>query len=127
MCGAWASPVGPGSTLSGHVELGPSLRQWKRARSGLTPLRPPKAELGGGSGMLRYIVRRLAAGLATLFVASVIVLAATVVLPGSPASAVLGKAATPAAVAPSTIGWVDWIGSQSVPQVVGRLHSRRLR
>ena len=42
-----------------------------------------------------FVIRRLAAGIATLFVVSVLVFAGTEVLPGDAAGAVLGKSATP--------------------------------
>lgn len=49
--------------------------------------------------VLQLVLRRVAAGLGTLVVASVVVFIATSVIPGSPASAVLGRQATPGAVA----------------------------
>lgn len=59
------------------------------------------------SGISRFILRRVAAGLVTVVAASAIVFLATSVLPGSPASAVLGKNARPAAVAriDKRLGW----------------------
>lgn len=45
-----------------------------------------------------FVARRLAAGLATLFVASLLIFLATTALPGNVAQVVLGKNATPAAV-----------------------------
>jgi peptide/nickel transport system permease protein len=49
--------------------------------------------------VLAYTARRLAAGVATLFVASLLVFAMTELLPGDVASVVLGRNATPDAVA----------------------------
>ena len=48
--------------------------------------------------LLRFLGRRIVAGLLTLLVVSVLVFAATDVLPGDAASAVLGKTATPTQV-----------------------------
>jgi peptide/nickel transport system permease protein len=48
---------------------------------------------------LRFVVRRLAAGLATLLVATMLIFAAVEVLPGNVSSVVLGRNATPARVA----------------------------
>lgn len=45
--------------------------------------------------LVRFLVRRIAAALATLLVASVLVFVGTEVLPGDAASAVLGRTATP--------------------------------
>jgi peptide/nickel transport system permease protein len=49
--------------------------------------------------LLRFVVRRVAAGIALLFVISAMVFAATNVLPGDVAAAVLGRQATPASIA----------------------------
>lgn len=49
--------------------------------------------------LAHYAVRRVGAGLLTLLALSVLVFVATSVLPGDPASAILGRQATPAAVA----------------------------
>jgi peptide/nickel transport system permease protein len=57
------------------------------ARSGLSM--PP---------LVRFVVRRLAIGVLTLLVASIVVFCATSVIPGSPATAVLGREATPQVV-----------------------------
>jgi peptide/nickel transport system permease protein len=48
--------------------------------------------------VLAFLVRRLAAGVATLLVASMLIFAMTEVLPGDVASVVLGRSATPGAV-----------------------------
>jgi peptide/nickel transport system permease protein len=67
-----------------------------------------------------FIVRRLAAAVATLFVVSILVFAGTEVLPGDAASAVLGRTATPDQLAemrelmgldrPAPERYVDWLG-----------------
>jgi peptide/nickel transport system permease protein len=67
-----------------------------------------------------FIVRRLALGVLTLFVASVVIFAATQALPSDPASAILGRSATPESVAAlrEQLGlnesvvkqYTDWIG-----------------
>jgi peptide/nickel transport system permease protein len=54
---------------------------------------------GRGHPLLRFVVRRLAIGLVTLVAATILVFIGTNVIPGSPASAVLGRQATPAEVA----------------------------
>ena len=50
-------------------------------------------------GVLKFIARRLALGLLTLFVVSVVVFAATQLLPSDPAQAILGRNATAKSVA----------------------------
>ena len=52
--------------------------------------------------MSRFLLRRLALGLLTLFLVSVVVFVATQALPGNAATAILGKNATPARVAALT-------------------------
>ena len=49
--------------------------------------------------MTGFVVRRVAAGVATLLVASFLIFGAVQILPGDAASVVLGKNATPARVA----------------------------
>ncbi len=49
--------------------------------------------------MLWFVARRLISALVVLAVVSVVVFAATIALPGSPAQAILGRSASPAAVA----------------------------
>jgi peptide/nickel transport system permease protein len=71
-------------------------------------------------GIPGFIIRRLLLGLATLFVASVIIFAATQALPGDPARAILGRGATPEALAnlreqlglnqSAVAQYLDWIG-----------------
>jgi peptide/nickel transport system permease protein len=84
-------------------------------------LEPPKPRrtrfLRGISG---FIVRRLLLGVVTLFVASVIIFAATQALPGDAARSILGRSATPASLAelrkqlglnePIVEQYTDWIG-----------------
>jgi peptide/nickel transport system permease protein len=70
--------------------------------------------------LLRFVVRRLAAAVATLFVVSVLVFAGTEVLPGDAASAVLGRTATPEQLEkmqrlmgldrPAYERYADWLG-----------------
>ena len=50
----------------------------------------------GGDIIFRTIVRRLLLGVLTLFLVSVVIFAATQLLPGDAARAVLGRDATPA-------------------------------
>ncbi len=71
-------------------------------------------------GVARFIIRRVLLGLVTLLVVSVIVFAATQALPSDPATAILGKEATPASVAalsaklgldrPVTTQYFSWLG-----------------
>ena len=70
--------------------------------------------------MLAYLLKRLGIGVATLFVASVVVFAVLEVLPGDPAQLMLGFNATPEALAalreqmgldqPVVWRYLDWIG-----------------
>jgi peptide/nickel transport system permease protein len=70
--------------------------------------------------LLRFVLRRLLAGLATLLVVSVIIFAATEVLPGDAASAILGRNSTPEAVQemreelgldrPAPQRYLEWLG-----------------
>lgn len=53
-------------------------------------------------GLAQFILRRVALGLLTLFIVSIIVFAATQALPSDPATAMLGKEATPESVAALT-------------------------
>ena len=71
-------------------------------------------------GVVRFIGRRVLLGLLTLFIVSIIVFAATQVLPSDPATAILGRDATPASVAalraelgldrPAVTQYADWLG-----------------
>lgn len=70
--------------------------------------------------LLRFILRRLALGVLTLFLVSVLVFAATEALPGNAARAVLGRDATPASLAsleaklhlnlPVRVQYERWLG-----------------
>jgi peptide/nickel transport system permease protein len=88
--------------------------------------------------MTRFIAKRLAAGLVALVVVSALVFMGTNLLPGNPATAILGKDATPARVAalsqelglnkPAVTRYLDWLGGavhgdfgRSVTQGVGTL------
>jgi peptide/nickel transport system permease protein len=69
--------------------------------------------------LLRFLVRRLATGIATLVVASMLIFAATDLLPGSPGSNALGKFATKQQTAalnkqlgydrPMPVRYLDWL------------------
>jgi peptide/nickel transport system permease protein len=71
------------------LDLPPASRSWRRALV-LDRGRHP---------ILAYTVRRVGAGILTLLAISLAVFLATSVLPGDPASAILGRQATPANVA----------------------------
>ena len=70
--------------------------------------------------LLRFVLRRLAAGVATLFVVSILIFIGTEVLPGDAASAVLGRTASPEQLAemqaamgldqPAYERYLDWLG-----------------
>jgi peptide/nickel transport system permease protein len=70
--------------------------------------------------LLRFVVRRLVAAAATLFVVSILIFAGTEVLPGDAASAVLGRTASPEQLAemqelmgldrPAHERYLDWLG-----------------
>ena len=72
------------------------------------------------SGLLRLIAQRLALGVGTLFVVSVLIFAGTQLLPGDVAQAILGQSATPEAVAairkdlnldrPAIVRYGEWLG-----------------
>jgi peptide/nickel transport system permease protein len=74
----------------------------------------------GRHPLLRFVARRLAAGVVTLWVVSILVFAGTELLPGDAASAVLGKTATPQQLAemrqlmgldrPAIRRYGDWLG-----------------
>ena len=54
--------------------------------------------MSNNRGVLRFIARRLALGILTLLVVSVVVFAATQLLPSDPATAILGRDANPTSV-----------------------------
>ena len=72
------------------------------------------------SGLSRLIAQRLALGVATLLVVSILIFAGTQLLPGDVAQAILGQAATPEALAnirselnldrPAYIRYAEWLG-----------------
>jgi peptide/nickel transport system permease protein len=62
-------------------------------------LTPAAARPRSGSGPLRFLARRVAFAILTLWIVSVLVFGATELLPGDPASTILGRNATPEAVA----------------------------
>ena len=79
---------------------------------------PPSARRG--HPLVRYAFRRVLAGIVTLFVVSILVFAATEMLPGDAASAVLGRSASPTQLAemrelmgldkPAVERYADWLG-----------------
>ena len=82
--------------------------------------RRPRVSARWRHPVLSFVARRLAAGIATLFVASLLVFAMTELLPGDVASVVLGRNATPDAVVqlqdklglgrPFLERYADWLG-----------------
>ena len=70
--------------------------------------------------MLKLIARRLALGIVTLLVVSVLIFASTQILPGDVATAILGQSATPETVAairrdlgldrPAPVRYAEWLG-----------------
>jgi peptide/nickel transport system permease protein len=72
------------------------------------------------SGLSRLIAQRLALGIGTLLVVSVLIFAGTQLLPGDVAQAILGQAATPEALAnirselnldrPAYVRYAEWLG-----------------
>src|SRR2546423_11358681 len=74
----------------------------------------------GISGMLRYVAHRVALGLVSLLLLSMMVYAAAQVLPGNPGRLVLGREAQPSAVKefnhrlgldrPLPVRYADWLG-----------------
>ena len=72
------------------------------------------------SGLSRLIAQRLALGVATLLVVSILIFAGTQLLPGDVAQAILGQAATPEALAnirselnldrPAYVRYAEWLG-----------------
>ncbi len=88
---------------------------------GVPPPLAPTAASGRSAGhpLALYVVRRVALGLVTLLVISVLIFLATNVLPGDTARAILGRNATPEAVAelrvrldldrPRLEQYLDWV------------------
>ena len=51
------------------------------------------------ASILRFVLKRIALGLLTLFIVSLLIFAVTQALPSDPAEAILGREATPEALA----------------------------
>jgi peptide/nickel transport system permease protein len=87
------------------------------------------------SSLGRLIIRRLALGIVTIWAASVVIFAATEVLPGDVATEVLGQAATPAALAnireeldldrPAPVRYARWLGDFLTGDLGTSLANRR--
>jgi peptide/nickel transport system permease protein len=86
----------------------------------------PSGDPPGGAGRAqhpvgRFVVRRLAQGVVTLVVVSIVIFLLTSAIPGSPATAILGRNANPQAIAeinhrlgfnkPLAQRYVDWLGN----------------
>jgi peptide/nickel transport system permease protein len=86
----------------------------------MTALSLRRLERRPTSPVAAFLVRRILGGIAALLAASVLIFAATELLPGNTASAVLGRDATPQAVRilshqmgldrPATTRYFDWLG-----------------
>lgn len=89
----------------------------------MTDLAAPRAAAPGARRrrpLLRFVLRRLGAAAATLFVVSILIFVGTEVLPGDAASAVLGKTASPEQLAemraamgldqPAYERYFEWLG-----------------
>jgi peptide/nickel transport system permease protein len=82
---------------------------------------PPVEKARRTHPLMRFVVRRLAVGVLTLLVASIVIFLGTNVVPGSPASAVLGRQASPQVVAqvnrrigydkPVDVRYERWLGN----------------
>lgn len=87
----------PESTATGPGDPGPAVAAVAFDARPLESTAPGGRSLRRGGA--RWFARRAAAGLATLFVVSITIFLATSVLPGNTAEVVLGRNATPAAIA----------------------------
>jgi peptide/nickel transport system permease protein len=86
----------------------------------MTAVAVPRPARRGVSPVSAFLVRRILGALVALLAASVLIFAATEVLPGSPASVVLGRGASPAAIRiltrqmqlnrPAPVRYLDWLG-----------------
>ncbi len=82
-------------------------------------LEPSPAVPHRSRGVIRFLVLRIAAAVAVLFVVSILVFAGTEVLPGDAAQAILGRNATPESITqirhqlglnrPATTRYLDWL------------------
>jgi peptide/nickel transport system permease protein len=81
---------------------------------------PKRVAIARGHPLVKFVVGRVLAGIATLFVVSILIFAATNVLPGNIAYVVLGRNATPASVhtlearldlnRPMVTRYLSWLG-----------------
>lgn len=86
----------------------------------MTTAAQPRAVRREAPPVLAFLAHRIAGGLVALLIASVVIFAALNVLPGDPASVILGRNATPAAERvltqrmhldrPATRRYADWLG-----------------
>jgi len=86
----------------------------------MTAVAVPRSARRGVSPVSAFLVRRILGALVALLAASMLIFAATEVLPGSPASVVLGRGASPAAIQiltrqmqlnrPAPVRYLDWLG-----------------
>ncbi len=65
---------------------------------GVPATTPPAVKPGAKHPVARFVLRRVATGILTLFVVSILIFVATNILPGNVATVVLGRNATPALV-----------------------------
>jgi len=85
--------------------------------------------------ILRLVVKRLALGLFTLFIVSALIFAATEMLPGDVATAIMGQEATPESLAvirdqlgldrPAYVRYLDWLASALQGDLGASLASQR--
>src|SRR6185437_4505181 len=77
--------------------------------------------MGGSASLVALVLQRLALGIITLFMVSVLIFAGTEILPGDVASAILGNQATPEALEairnslhlhdPAHVRYFRWLGA----------------
>jgi peptide/nickel transport system permease protein len=102
-----------------RTELLPAKAETRGRRLGW-PFGPRRLDSSRRHPLAWFVLRRLAAGVVLLFIVSILVFAATNVLPGDAASAILGRQATPESLAalreelglerPLAEQYGDWIG-----------------
>jgi peptide/nickel transport system permease protein len=68
-------------------------------RDASAPVQAPAPAGRASRPLARFLIRRLAQGVVTLFVVSIVIFVATSAIPGSPATAILGRNANPQAIA----------------------------